>query len=264
MTRVTTTRAAAPAAATILAAILAAVLPAAPALAEATGPDAWRVRGVAPGDVLNVRMGPGTDYPTIGAFAPDARHLRAETCVPLSTFAQHQALTAAERRALPPRWCLVDGGQAGRGWVAQRFLAEDVAASPPRAATPAQGPAVAPPHDIAVPLVRNLYDRAIHSGGRLDLADPQTAGAWFFADVARRLGGGGADPLFDAQDTDISGLSVAFDPAQPVLRGTARVIVRFENFGSPRRAVAYLRADPARGGAIRIFRIEHQSGAVID
>ena len=53
------------------------------AWADADGPDAWRVVDVAGGDVLNVRMWPGTEYPVIDHFAPDARGLQQVTCVPL-------------------------------------------------------------------------------------------------------------------------------------------------------------------------------------
>ena len=45
------------------------------ALATADGPDAWRVTGVSPGDVLNVRVGPGTEYFAITALPHDARGL---------------------------------------------------------------------------------------------------------------------------------------------------------------------------------------------
>ncbi|MGV0908506.1 hypothetical protein [Martelella sp. FOR1707] len=49
---------------------------------DGSGPDAWRVTGVAPNDVLNVRMGPGTDYPVIATLAHDQRELQQITCVP--------------------------------------------------------------------------------------------------------------------------------------------------------------------------------------
>jgi uncharacterized protein YraI len=40
------------------------------AMAEADGPDAWRVSGVANWDTLSVRMGPGTKYAKIGELPP--------------------------------------------------------------------------------------------------------------------------------------------------------------------------------------------------
>ena len=235
------------------------------ALAEADGPDAWRVSGVAAGDVLNVRMGPGVGYPAIDALAPGARHLTSITCVPLATRAQFEALPAEERRALPPRWCLVsDRTGRRRGWVAQRFLVEDTLA--PEAATGARGevPHVPPPWDIAVPLVRNLYGSYAVAGPDL-FRDVDWARAYFFLDLAQQLARGplGADPLYGGQDADVSDVRVMFDRETPVVRGMATVIVTFRNFGEDRRVALSLRADPQQGGAVRIFRIDHQDGHTV-
>lgn len=93
--------------------------------ADGHGPDAWKVTGVAPNDVLNIRMGPGTDYPVTGAFAHDANGLQLVTCVPLITFEQGVAMSDAVRESLPPRWCLTtDAEEEKLGWVAARFLME--------------------------------------------------------------------------------------------------------------------------------------------
>ena len=108
--------------------MLTAMLLAAPAMAEIDGhgPDAWRVTGVAPDDVLNMRMGPGTDYKVIDRLAPDARGLTQVTCVPLMIQPYAGRLTDAERAALPQRWCLMRSADLMKsGWVAQRFLSED-------------------------------------------------------------------------------------------------------------------------------------------
>lgn len=115
----------------ILAALLVACLtaPAAWAEIDGHGPDAWRVTGVAADDVLNMRMGPGTQYLVIDHLAPDARGLEQITCVPLLIPSIYHRLTDAERAALPPRWCLMrSSDHAQAGWVAQRFLMEDAAA----------------------------------------------------------------------------------------------------------------------------------------
>ncbi|SFP96306.1 SH3 domain-containing protein [Tranquillimonas alkanivorans] len=228
------------------------------AIADADGPDAWRVTGVAREDVLNIRMGPGTEYPVIGALPPDARHLRAKTCTPLATVAQYDTLSADERTALPARWCLVDGGSQGRGWVPQAYLAEDSTASSPfRTASGEEAP---PPFDIAVPLVRNLFRKEtfLLSRGESLLRDPEASRSWFFLDLARKMASDpGAHPLFDAQDTDIGDISVALDPDEPIRQGVVTVLVRYTNFGISREARAYLRADPEQGGALRIFRIVH-------
>lgn len=99
----------------------------APVFAEADGPDAWRVTGVAASDMLNVRVGPGADYFVIGALPHNARALQIGTCVPTVTRDQFFALTEAQQALLNsyPAWCvvIVDGGQLG--WVNRRFLTED-------------------------------------------------------------------------------------------------------------------------------------------
>lgn len=108
--------------------MLTTMLLAAPAMAEIDGhgPDAWRVTGVTPDDVLNMRMGPGTNYPVIDRLAPDARGLTQVTCVPLMIQPYAGRLTDAERAALPQRWCLMRSADLMKsGWVAQRFLSED-------------------------------------------------------------------------------------------------------------------------------------------
>jgi len=103
------------------------------------GPDAWQVTGVAANDVLNGRMGPGTNYDIITHFAPGERGLIEVTCVPLVPMERFLSMTRAQRDALPARWCLVRSADLARaGWVAARFLQED-------AATPSPGPEPAAP-----------------------------------------------------------------------------------------------------------------------
>ena len=90
------------------------------------GPDAWRVTGVASDDVLNARMGPGTDYPVIETFAHNERGLEEITCVPFYKMAHFSAMTEAEREGLTPRWCLMRSADLAKaGWVAQRYLIAD-------------------------------------------------------------------------------------------------------------------------------------------
>lgn len=104
---------------------LAALAPAAHATAD--GPDAWRVTGVAAWDVLNVRVGPGTQYPVLAQLPPDARGIQVGTCVPTVTREQYFALTEAMQQALNrlPAWCVVTWGGQQLGWVNRRFLTED-------------------------------------------------------------------------------------------------------------------------------------------
>ena len=130
-------------------------------------------------------------------------------------------------------------------------------AGPPCEAT---GHDVPPPWDIAVPLVRNLY-RSYAAVGTDTLQDMGWLRAYFFVAVADQMADGvDGEPLYGGQDSEVSDLRVAFDPDAPVTRGMATVVVQFRNFGTPQRAVLRLRPDPEQGGAIRVFRIEHQDG----
>lgn len=129
-----------------------------PVMAEIDGhgPDAWRVSRVAADDVLNMRMGPGTNYPVIDRLAPDARGLQQITCVPLLIQPYFSALSDAERAALPQRWCLMRSADLTQsGWVAQRFLAEDSMQG-------TTGPDEAPPKAQRVP--RNDRDADASAG----------------------------------------------------------------------------------------------------
>ncbi len=242
-----------------------------PAYAEADGPDAWRVTGVAPNDVLNMRMGPGTDYPVIGELAPDARHLVPTTCVPLHTMGQFMALGEAQKESLPARWCLVtEPASLQKGWVAQRFLAEDVLAGDavaegeddtPWVADWSQDPGL--PGADALEVVRDLYAAYAETGPDL-LTSVPAAQQYFYTGLASKVANGtlGADPLYGTQDSDISDVVIELDPETPVLRGMTTVLVSFTNFGRHQRSVVSLRADPDQGGAQRIFRIEHNGWTV--
>ncbi|PVA11999.1 hypothetical protein DC366_03520 [Pelagivirga sediminicola] len=228
------------------------------------GPDAWRVTGVAADDVLNMRMGPGTDYLVVDHLAPDARGLSLVTCVPLLIPSIYHRLSDAQRAGLPQRWCLMRSADLQKaGWVAQRFLMEDVAQ--------AGMPSVLPGGDIvleqigdplidgAAALVRDLYVAFEGAGGQG--GNPFAAGnarRYFFADIVEELRGRGADVLYDAQDFQGAVTRIAPDPDRPMLRGMITVNVDFHNFGRTQRAIYSLRADTSQPGApIRIFRIEH-------
>jgi len=110
-----------------LALTLALFLAAPMAHAEADGPDAWRVIGVASNDVLNVRAGPGTDYMILDALPHNARGIQLGACVPTVTREQYFALTEAQQQQLNnyPAWCVVVWDGTQRGWVNRRFLGED-------------------------------------------------------------------------------------------------------------------------------------------
>lgn len=226
------------------------------------GPDAWQVDGVAADDVLNARIGPGTNYPVIATFAHDERGLQQVTCVPLATMEAFQALTPAQRNSLPPPWCLMRSADLSRtGWVLQRYLIGD---GYEPVDSPTTGPGAIPEDamvDHAVDLVRALYERAdLATRGGPDPLDPANAGDYFSSEVVAAMQAEPlqADPVFGAQDFEGSFSEPEPDPDQPVLRGMITLTVRIVNFGRPHTAVIRLRADTSRPGApIRIFRIEH-------
>lgn len=229
------------------------------AMGDAHGPDAWRVVDVAADDALNARMGPGTSYGVIGQFSHDARGLQQVTCVPLVTAAHYFEMTEAERGALPPRWCLMRSADmtapgAVQGWVAQRYLAEDHVEEIPTALA-GEDPLVA-----AERLVQQLYQdhlHALHNQGISPLASTR-AEDFFTAPLAAAILRDGlqADPLFDAQDSDITDLQVALDDEEAMFRGMITVNADFRNFGYPRRAVVRLRIEEK---GPRVIRIEHEA-----
>lgn len=222
------------------------------------GPDAWQVRGVAANDNLNVRAGPGTKYMVIGAFAHNATGLKMITCVPFLTQEHYYALTDRQRANLPARWCLVEGrDQKTKGWVSAQFLGEDVSRSQPE---------MDPLVSDAVALVRHVYDLQLSasSGSALGPLHPSVARNYFFADVVARLAQGnvGADPLFNAQDTQISDLKVFAPDERAMFRGRITVHATFKNFGRPQLVVFHLRVDGSLADpALRIMQIEHENWA---
>ena len=246
---------------------------AAPVRAEIDGhgPDAWRVTGVSANDVLNARMGPGTNFPVIETFPHNERHMQQITCVPFYTAAHYQAMTQTQIAALPARWCLMrNASMTKAGWVAQRFITPEaegtaVVSSPPSEQSEREPYAVAANADPiaqAQDLVREIYEREFLSeSGRIPGPfDPSVANNYFTDDIVAWLASGnlGAHPLYGAQDFDGAIGEPTPDPDQPMLRGMITINVDFTNFGQRQRAVFYLRADTTKPGAtLRIFRVEH-------
>jgi len=232
-----------------------------PASAEIDGhgPDAWRVTGVAANDVLNARMGPGTQYLVIDRFFPGERGLQQVTCVPLLTTGIYARLSEKEIASLPPRWCLMRSSDLTRaGWVAQRFIEPDESFEETDAAPGSGGVTV----EEATRLVRALHDAQLRAdrGQGPDPLYEADAGEYFTAEIVRRLEAGdvGAHPVWGAQDFDGELIGIAADPDTPMLRGTIIIHADFTNFGQRQRATYYLRADDSLPGApLRIMRIEH-------
>lgn len=235
------------------------------------GPDAWRVTNVTVGDVLNARMGPGTNYPVIETFSDHERGLQQITCVPFYTAAHYTKMTQAQISALPPRWCLMrNKAMSKAGWVAQRYITPD---NEPLLASPA-GKSVEHPAEPYLPdsdidpvgqaqdLVREIYERQFQSeNSNLPSAfDPAISRNYFTDDIVAWLASGnvGAHPLYGAQDFDGAIEDPMPDPDQPMLRGMITINVDFTNFGKQQRAIFLLRADTTKPGApLRIFRVEH-------
>lgn len=99
-----------------------------PALAEADGPDFFRVVGVAPDDVLNIRAEPGPHAEKIGEIPPDGSCIRNLGCRGGLTFEEYSTLSPDEQAARinqNPRWCRVEY-QGTTGWAAGPYLAEGV------------------------------------------------------------------------------------------------------------------------------------------
>lgn len=241
------------------------------------GPDAWHVNGVESNDTLNVRMGPGTNYPVIERFAHNERNLQQITCVPLYNAGHYNALTQAQIAALPQRWCLMrTAGMDKAGWVAQRFITPDQSGEG-QAQRQSQSQGDVAPQDNApkseqdgfdhiVEDARGLVEELYHHQIETDAAggpgplDPVNASMYFTDDIVAWLNSDyvHAHPLFGAQDFDVSIQSAKPDPDQPMLRGMVTINVDFINFGQQQRAVFYLRADTTKPGApLRIFSVEH-------
>lgn len=103
------------------------------AMAEET----FRVLGVEPPDVLNVRMGPSTSYPIVGTFEPDSGGIH----------------IVGDCRN---RWCPVRRGSVV-GWASERFLAEE------------GGPAESPPAETLPPSDEASATRTVLADGTLEL-----------------------------------------------------------------------------------------------
>ena len=110
----------------LLIALPALLLGLAVALAEADGPDFYRVVEVATDDVLNIHAGPGTEHLVVGTIRADADGIANFGCVGGLDYGQWASATAEERAAARNHsWCRV-GYDRTVGWAAGRYLVEGV------------------------------------------------------------------------------------------------------------------------------------------
>lgn len=104
-------------------AMLAIMMPVA-VLADADGPDYFRVTGVAANDVLNIRLRGSASSDKIGSIPHDGDGIQNQGCTGGLSYTEWGEATDAERAAsVRSRWCQIsyDGIE---GWVAGRFLGE--------------------------------------------------------------------------------------------------------------------------------------------
>ena len=96
------------------------------AMAEADGPDYYRVHGVDANDVLNIRSNPDPHAEKLGEIPPYADCIRNFGCKGGLSMNEYMNLSKMEQAAAKkdhPRWCHIEY-QGIKGWVAGRFLAE--------------------------------------------------------------------------------------------------------------------------------------------
>lgn len=85
----------------------------------------WHVTHVDRHDHLNVRAGPGTNFPVVHELRPRARYLEKVVCTPTVKRRHFQRLPQRIRRQINrmPVWCLIERNGRHIGWVNARFLA---------------------------------------------------------------------------------------------------------------------------------------------
>ena len=96
------------------------------ALAEADGPDFFKVSGVQDGDALNIHAKPHAKAKVIGEIAPETDCLKNLGCKGGLTMNEYTSLSKAEQEKIKrtrPRWCKIafDGVE---GWVYAKYITE--------------------------------------------------------------------------------------------------------------------------------------------
>ena len=96
------------------------------AIADADGPDYYKVKGVASNDVLNIRSKADSNAKKVGEIPPGADCVKNLGCKGGLSMSEFTDLSKEEQAAIlkkRPRWCFVE--YLGiKGWVSAHFLAE--------------------------------------------------------------------------------------------------------------------------------------------
>jgi uncharacterized protein YgiM (DUF1202 family) len=96
------------------------------ALAEADGPDYYRVQGVAGNDALNIRSEADPQADKVGEIPPGAdcvRNLGCKGGLSLDEFTNLSKREQAAAKKDHPRWCHIEY-RGVKGWVSGHYLAE--------------------------------------------------------------------------------------------------------------------------------------------
>ena len=96
------------------------------ALADADGPDYFKINGVASNDVLNIRSKANPDAKKVGEIPPGANCITNLGCKGGLTMSEFVDLSKIEQAVIlknRPRWCHIEY-HGVQGWVSARYLSE--------------------------------------------------------------------------------------------------------------------------------------------
>ena len=102
------------------------------ALADADGPDYFKVNGVASNNVLNMRSKADPNAKKVGGVPPGANCVKNLGCKGGLSMSEFTDLSKKEQATIlrkRPRWCYVEY-RGIKGWVSARYLAEGSCTKP--------------------------------------------------------------------------------------------------------------------------------------
>ncbi len=226
------------------------------------------------GDAMSEAGIPGFEMPNAGTIS-SCGHLRAVGMAVNRQWDKFGITQDQRNRALDlpasldnPDWTAAQCRAVGEHWVTiglPGLVASAVAPAPENAAQPkrdrdARSPATRqqradPGAARAVSIIQDLYSEHIRRsnlGGSI-FDNVEVATRWGFARpvataIVRNLARIGSDPIFDAQDFEITQLRVTLDP-NPGPAGRIAVLANFRNFGKPTR-LRYILHDAGQGPEI--------------